>query len=246
MDEGARRISVVTATYNEAENISEFIDRVERALEGYEFELVIVDDDSPDGTADIARRAGSKYGNVRVIVRRGERGLASALLAGIASANCDYVVVMDADLQHPPEMLPVIVDLLLKGGVDLVVASRYASGGSVRGWSIWRRLVSRVAICAAHLLVPRTRGVRDPVSGFFGIKRELVLREKESLRTGGYKLLVEILARCDWRRVAEVPYAFQRRERGESKLGAAEIVGYLAQILRLARLRFSPRAEKSH
>ena len=242
MGEGC--VSVVTATYNEADNISEFIDRVERALEGYRFELVIVDDDSPDGTAEIARKAGSRYGNVRVIVRKGERGLASALLKGIASASCDYVVVMDADLQHPPEVLPKIIDTLLRDSVDLVVASRYVSGGGVRGWSAFRRLVSRVAVYAAHLLVPRTRAVRDPISGFFAVRRELVLRERESLCTEGFKLLIEVLAKCDWRRIAEVPYTFQRRERGKSKLGAGEILKYLVQVLRLAR--YSSRAEVVH
>jgi len=159
-------LSIVVPTYNEAQNIRELIERVESSLKGFNFEIIVVDDSSPDGTADIAEELGGKYGNVKVIRRPAKLGLASAVLEGMKLAKYDAMAVMDADLQHPPELLPKLLEKAVEG-YDVVVASRYVEGGRTERWSTTRRMISRGAILLAHFLLPKTRAVRDAVSGFF-------------------------------------------------------------------------------
>lgn len=159
-------LSIITPTYNEAENIREFIERVVVAMKEVSYELIVVDDNSPDGTADIAEQLSSKYGNIKVLKRPNKLGLASAVRDGFNKTKADIIAIMDADLQHPPELLPKMLDEI-KSGCEIVVASRYVEGGSVEGWSVLRKIMSKGAIFLAHLLYPRTRAVRDPISGFF-------------------------------------------------------------------------------
>ena len=159
-------LSIIVPTYNEAENIPELLDRIEGTLRGESFEVIIVDDDSSDGTADLAEEFGEKYKNVKVLRRRGKLGLGSAVVDGMEVAGGDIVAVMDADLQHPPELLPKMLEKADEG-YDVVVASRYVKGGGVERWGFLRRLISLGAVSLAHLLFPRTRVVRDTVSGFF-------------------------------------------------------------------------------
>ena len=194
------------------------------------YELVIVDDNSPDGTAELALELSRHY-PIRVIKRPGKLGLATAVVEGFKHARGEVLVVMDADLQHPPELVPELVRKVLYEGYDIAIASRYVKGGRIEGWSFTRRIVSKGAILLAHLLVPRTRGIKDPVSGFFAIKRSVI--EGVELNPIGYKILLEILAKGRWTRVVEVPYTFKPRTRGKSKLSAKEIVNYLRHLLRL-------------
>jgi Glycosyltransferases involved in cell wall biogenesis len=224
-------ISVVVPTYNEAENLPELLERLDRALAGRSYEVVVVDDGSPDGTAEVARRLAGRY-PVRVLVREGRRGLSSAVVEGARAAGGDVVVVMDADLQHPPELVPKLAEAAGRG--CLAVASRYVKGGGVEGWPWHRRLVSHGAVLLARILLPEARAVRDAVSGFFAYRRECVANVKP---TGLYKILLDVLVQCKPRCVVEVPYLFGLRTRGRSKLGTRHIADYLKQVLALARWR---------
>ncbi len=234
-EEDAPQLSVVVPTYNERENLAELLERIDRALRssGVRYEVVVVDDDSPDGTWRLAMELSMRY-PVRVIRRRGRRGLGSAIVEGLRAARGSYVVVMDADLQHPPELLPRLL-MEAERGADVVVATRYAPGGGVEGWSRLRLLASRAAGMFAHALLPESRRTSDPMSGFWLVRRSLV--EGLELRGESWKVLLEVLARAPGARVAEVPYVFRRRRRGESKLGPREMLDYVRDLLRLSEYR---------
>ncbi|MDQ7800797.1 MAG: polyprenol monophosphomannose synthase [Armatimonadota bacterium] len=223
-------VSVVVPTYNERETLSELVGRLHQAL-GSGYEVVVVDDSSPDGTAELARELGRQY-PVRVLQRPGKLGLGSAVLEGARAASGRWVVVMDADLSHPPEVVPELVDAL-RSGAELAVGSRYVPGGGVRDWPWRRRLMSRVAVALARLWL-RER-VSDPVSGFFAARRELLL--DPSLEGIGYKILLEVLVRNRGRSVVEVAYVFTDRRGGRSKLGAGEVWNYLRLLWRLHSAR---------
>jgi len=227
----ADSVSVVIPTYNEKDNVVPLVERLERALAGQPHEIVFVDDNSRDGTAEIAQSLAGKY-PVRVIVRRNERGLGSAVVHGFKNTNGNIICVMDADLQHPPE---VVADLLnsVANGADLAVGSRYVKGGGCEGWSLVRRIISKGAIFMAHLLLPRTRGVSDPMSGFFMLKRPVV--EGADLQVTGYKILLEILIAGHAEHIAEVPFVFVAREKGESKLSSKTQVEYLKHLWSLMK-----------
>lgn len=171
------KLSVILPTYNEADNVSELIERLESSLKGFDAEVIFVDDGSPDGPADLAERIGSVYGNVRVIRRPRKMGLASAVLDGVKIARSDVVAVMDADLQHPPELLPKMYMKIMEG-YDLVVASRYVKGGRVEGWSLARMRISWGATKLAHIFLPSTRGVKDVMSGYFILRRSILEHTK--------------------------------------------------------------------
>jgi len=192
--------------------------------------MIVVDDNSPDATADAAAALNTIYGNVRVHRRPGKMGLASAVMDGINLAKADVVAVMDADLQHPPELLSVLFSKIIEGH-DLVVASRYVKGGGIEGWGLGRRLISKGATWLARLLVPEAEKVKDVMSGFFMLRKNVVNNMKISSR--GYKILLEILAKGKYSSVTEVPYIFKRRIRGESKLKFNEIICYLHLLFKL-------------
>lgn len=223
-------ISIVVPTYNERENIGELVRRLSDSMRGLEYEVVIVDDNSPDGTWKAAMELSSRY-PVRVVRRVGERGLASAVVRGFREARGDVIVVMDADLQHPPEDVPRLIAALEEA--DVAVASRYASGGGVEGWSLARRVISWGATLLARLLLPRAKCVKDPVSGFFAVRRSAI--EGVELSPVGYKILLEVLVKGRYRRVAEVPYVFRCRQRGESKLSSREVFKYVKHLLKLMK-----------
>ncbi|ABL88776.1 Dolichyl-phosphate beta-D-mannosyltransferase [Pyrobaculum islandicum DSM 4184] len=223
-------ISVIVPTYNEAENIRELVERLHKAL-GSNYEVVIVDDNSLDGTVEVAKSLAKKY-PVKVVTRKNRLGLSSAVAEGAKWASGDVVVVMDADLQHPPELVPKLAEIAERG--CLAVASRYVKGGGVRGWSLYRRIVSKGAVFLARLLLPEARAVRDPVSGFFAYSRECLAQIKP---TGLYKILLDVLVQCKPRCVVEVPYIFGLRTRGRSKLGTRHMLDYLRQLLRLSKWR---------
>jgi dolichol-phosphate mannosyltransferase len=230
------KLTVVLPTYNEADNIPVVLERLSRSLSGVDYEVVVVDDDSPDGTWRVAERLAEERGYpVRVIRRVGERGLGTAIVRGLREARGDYVVVMDADLQHPPELVPKLYQKALETGADVVVASRYRPGGGVRGWSRHRLLISKAASLLAHLLLPESKRTSDPMSGFFLVRRTLA--EQLQLEGRSWKVLLEILAKAPHARVEEVPYTFERRLRGESKLGLKAMLSYLLDLLRLASYR---------
>ncbi len=223
-------------TYNEAGNVPVLLERLRDALAGRDFEVVLVDDSSPDGTAQVAERTAESLGVRIVVIRRpGRQGLSSAIMHGIMHSRGDVVVVMDADLQHPPEKVPELVEAVL-GGADIAIASRYVPGGKVEGWPLYRRLVSRGAVILARLLVDGARPVRDPVSGFFALRKDVV-RGVDIRPSGSFKVLLDILAKGRYRQVVEVPYEFGHRYRGRSKLGLGTVLGFALQVLRLSGWR---------
>jgi dolichol-phosphate mannosyltransferase len=225
------KLSVILPTYNERENLPEVVAQIRRLP--IDVECVIVDDNSPDGTGEVAELLASKDPSIKVIHRPRKAGLASAVYAGLSKASAPYVAVMDADLQHPPHLLTQMLQAL-EDGYDLVVASRYVRGGGVVGWPLLRRIVSRVATLLAHLTVPRSRAVKDPMSGYFALKRG-VLESVKVYSPIGYKLLLTILAKGRYLKVKEVPMVFRRRLRGESKLDQREVLTYLKLLLNLLR-----------
>ncbi|MGI0132162.1 MAG: polyprenol monophosphomannose synthase [Thermoplasmata archaeon] len=219
-------VSVVLPTFNERESIALLSPRLTGALAPYASEVLVVDDASPDGTAD-AVEALRPPGLYRVLRRPGRLGLASAVLEGVARARGRAVVVMDADGSHPPEAVPALVGPVLDGRYQFVLASRNVPGAYAPGLTGSRRVIS----LAASLLARPLTHVRDPMSGFFAFDRSVV--EGHALRPVGYKIALEILVRCRPSPVLEVPYHFAPRLAGESKLNGAEMRGYLRHLSRL-------------
>lgn len=229
-------VTVVVPTLNEAGNVSRLYSRLVGALESSGigcFEILFVDDGSTDGTIEEIESLSKSDPRVRLVVRKGEKGLAKAIAEGLRLARGRIAVVMDADLQHPPEKVPELVKAV-ESGYDIVVGSRYSSGGGVEGWSLYRRVISLGAVLLAWVLMPESRRSRDPVSGFFAVNLERVSLDLKSVR--GFKVLVELLFRNPYARVKDVPYVFRTRSRGQSKLGVRAILDYLLQLLALSSL----------
>jgi dolichol-phosphate mannosyltransferase len=229
------KFALVIPTLQEAENLPELLRRVLCALDMVPLpsEVIVVDDDSRDGTKEIVEQIALYDNRVRVLVRKGERGLAGAVLHGWRHTDASLLGVMDADLQHPPELLPQLIAALLCGA-DLSVASRYKSGGSTGNWNAARRLVSSSATWLTRPLLPAVAGklrVQDPMSGFFAIHRECV--EGLTLQTTGFKLLFELLVRAEIRNVSEVSFSFGVRNAGESKASLQVAREYARLLLRL-------------
>lgn len=221
------RVSVVVPTYNERENIDELLSRIDASLKGIDYEVIVVDDNSPDGTAERVMELSSKY-PVRLVKRAGKLGLSSAILDGVKVCRGEYVVVMDADLQHPPEA---IRDLLQHAReCDVVIASRYVRGGGTVGFSLIRRIISLGATYMARILIPQARRVKDPLSGFFLVKKNIIEETKLAVPSG-YKALIEVLSQHNNLKICEVPYVFRARVRGESKLSEKEILNFVEQLL---------------
>jgi len=228
-------ISLVIPTYNEAVVIEETLRRSAEVLGacGEPFELIVVDDASPDGTAERARQFASEL-PVRVLRREGERGLATAIVAGWKIARGDVVGVMDADLQHPPEVVCRLLAALRAHNADLAVASRYCPGGGTEGWSWFRRLVSYAGMRVGASALPWTLAeATDSGSGMFLVRTKVL--EGIDLQPLGFKMLLEVLARARYQSLVEVPYVFRARRLGQSKLGARQYVEYLLHLLRIAR-----------
>ena len=186
---------------------------------------MVVDDNSPDGTGALAEELGKRY-NVKVVHRPGKLGLSTAVLDGFKAASGDILVVMDADLSHPPEKVPEMV-AKLSAGADMVIGSRYILGGKVENWPIHRRLISKGATLLARWLTK----VKDPMSGFIALKRPVV--EGVELDPVGYKIALEILVKGKVSRVEEVPITFADRKVGKSKLGAKVTMNYIDHCIRL-------------
>jgi dolichol-phosphate mannosyltransferase len=239
--EGPRPLlSVIVPTKNEAGNVARLLARLECALPTVAMEIVFVDA-STDGTADVIESIGRRSERDVLLVRQvaGGRmsGLGAAVVQGLAVARAPWVCVMDADLQHPPELIPELLERAESGDLDLVVASRYCDRGDAESFGWARAMASRSTTNAARLLFPtRLRQVTDPMSGFFLVRREAV--ELDLLRPRGFKILLEILVRNPGLRAAEVSFRFGRRAAGRSKATIAEAVRYLSLLARLRFARF--------
>jgi dolichol-phosphate mannosyltransferase len=221
--------TIVIPTYNERDRIGVLLERVFDACDrdGLALEVIIVDDNSADGTGALAD-AWACHRRVRVIHRAGKLGLGTAVLEGFAAARTAVVGVMDGDLSHPPELLPKLFRTI-EDGFDLVVASRYVGGGGTSNFPIGRWLLSRTGCWLARPLTP----VRDAMSGFFLIRRARLDEFRTSVK--GFKIGLELFVRSQPRRLAEVGYVFVGRTAGESKMSVAEATGFLRQLISLYR-----------
>jgi dolichol-phosphate mannosyltransferase len=233
-------LSVVVPTYREAANLGELVPRVFTAMEGagIDGECLIVDDDSGDGTEEKCQELQRTHPGLRLIVRKGEKGLATAVLRGFAEARGQHLLVMDADLSHPPEKIPELL-AASRNGAEFVIGSRYAPGGRTdETWGWFRRLNSRVATALAR---PLTH-CKDPMAGFFCLPRR-VYQACRDLSPVGYKIGLELLVKAGVDQPCEVPIVFTDRKAGESKLGFREQVRYLRHLWRLYRWSFPRQTE---
>lgn len=229
------RFSLVIPTYNEGQNVHDVVEQLSTLLDQVipqRYELIVVDDDSPDCTWKIAQALTASYPHLRVMRRQTERGLSTAVIRGWQAARGEILGVIDGDLQHPPDVLLKLLTAI-EQGADLAVASRHIEGGGVSEWSPIRRFLSRGAQVLGLLILPTVVGrVSDPMSGYFLVRRAAIANQ--TLHPLGYKILLEVLGRGEIRQVAEVGYVFQERKEGESKVTWRQYVDYL---LHLARLR---------
>jgi dolichol-phosphate mannosyltransferase len=224
-------ISLVLPTYNERECVERLHDRIEAALRPYRHEMIVVDDNSPDGTADVVRGLAAT-GPYRLVSRPRRAGLSSAVLDGCHVAEGRIVVVMDADGSHPPELLPELIRPIQTGQAEFALGSRRVRGGSDEGLRAVRWLMSWMATAPARALT----WVHDPMSGFFAVRRDVL--DRAQLMPTGFKVALEILVKCRPHPIVEVPFHFGRRLAGESKLGPLVIALYGRHLMRLYRWRF--------
>lgn len=229
-------LSLIIPTYNERKNITPLIARATFVLKKFtdSFEIIVVDDDSPDGTWRVAQDLTKENHHLRVIRRIDEKGLATAVVSGWREAKGEILGVMDGDLQHPPENLLDLVNLIIHTDADVVVASRHVGKGGVSDWSLIRRFLSWTGALLATLMLPGIlRTVRDPMSGYFLIRRAVI--DSVNLKPKGYKILLEVLARGKYKTVVEVPYIFEERKEGGSKLGSRQYLEFLIHLSKLGK-----------
>ncbi len=219
--------SLIIPTYNEAKNLPHLLKEIFESINPaqIDLEVIIVDDNSPDGTAAVAHKLSSTF-PVSVIKRTGKLGLGSAVIAGFAHSRRPLVGVMDADLSHPPALLPELITALKKG--DLVVASRFEAGSRVMNWAWYREGISRIGVYLAQKLTHAT----DPLSGYFFVRRSIM--ENNEFTTRGYKILLEILVKAKYRTLIEIPFTFRTRLHGQSKLNSSEYLRFLRQLIEYA------------
>jgi dolichol-phosphate mannosyltransferase len=240
-NQSALKLSLILPTYNESGNITEIVAVLTRLLDpvlGENYELIVVDDDSPDYTWKIALALLESYPQLRVMRRTEEKGLSTAVIRGWQAARGEILGVIDADLQHPPEVLLQLLQEM-EQGADLALASRHVEGGGVSEWSMIRRILSRGAQMLGLLILPEVISrLSDPMSGYFMVKRKAIAGK--TLSPVGYKILVEVVARGKIRWIGEVGYVFRERQSGESKVTGQQYWEYLQHLIRL-RLSLSSR-----
>lgn len=236
----APTVSVIIPTYNERENIPILLERLAEILADFDYEIVVVDDDSPDRTWQVADDIGARNHRIRVLRRVGSRGLSSAVIDGMASARGSVLAVMDADLQHDETVLPDIIAAVLDDEADICLGSREAPGGSYGQFGPIRRLVSWSGAQLARCLLGVT--VSDPMSGYFAVSREHFDSVRGTINPQGFKILLELLARGTRPRVAEIGYRFRIRTWGQTKLNPSVALAYLWSLLNLALARAVPSA----
>jgi len=236
---GGPDLSVIVPTFNEIENVEEVVSRLAACLSGVHWEVIFVDDDSPDGTAEKVRQLSKTDARVRVVQRVGRRGLSTACVEGMLASSASYLAVMDADLQHDERILPDMLRAVRDRGFDIAVGSRYVEHGSMGDWSSDRQLISRFATGLSRLVVKAD--LKDPMSGFFMLRREVFERVVKGLSGIGFKILVDIFATSGARlKFIEVPYTFGVRRAGESKLDSVVAWEYLMLLLDKSAGRYVP------
>jgi len=236
---GGPELTIVVPTFNEQENVAVLPERLHAVLAGVDWEIIYVDDDSPDGTAERARMIAMSDRRVRIIRRVGRRGLASACVEGILSSSAPFVAVMDADLQHDERLLVDMLRRLKNERIDIVVASRYVPEGSVEGWDARRVAISRIAGGIARAVMKAD--VKDPTSGFFMIRRESFDETMRGLSQQGFQILIDLFVSAPRPlRFRELPYHFRPRQFGQSKFDASAAWEFGVLILDKLFGRFLP------
>lgn len=222
-------VSVIIPTYNESANIEELILRINKTLDEAKIngEIIVVDDNSPDGTGLKVEKLKIQYQNVNLIIRKTQKGLSSAVITGINNAKGNTICIMDADLSHPPEIIPKLIEPIKSGKAELVIASRYITGGKIENWNLKRKIISKVATIFAKLIT----NLKDPMSGFLAFNKDII--NNTNLNPIGYKIGLEIIAKANYKNIIEIPYTFHDRKYGKSKLNLKIIFEYIFQILSL-------------
>jgi len=231
------QISIIIPTYNESQNIISILKSIGRNLpKNLHTEAIVVDDNSPDGTGRLVEDYLKNFKKmadytIEIIHRKAKDGLGSAILKGIQQAKGDTIVVMDCDFSHPPQIIPKLIESIKKYQYDIVVASRYIKGGKIQGWSLKRKIMSKFAT----LIAKKGLGIdtKDPMSGFFAFKRNII--KGLNIDAIGYKFLLEILVKTKNVSIKEIPYTFQDRELGSSKLSIKTIFDYYRSVWKLYR-----------
>jgi dolichol-phosphate mannosyltransferase len=223
-------LSIIVPTFNEKDNIAELIRRLVSCLGDVSWEVIFVDDDSPDGTAAVVREHASTDGRVRCLQRIRRRGLSSACVEGMLASAAPFLAVMDADLQHDEGLLPQMLEILKAGELEIVVGSRYAPGGDVGDWDARRARMSRVAIRLSRVVMPAE--LTDPMSGFFMMRRSVLDGSVHKLSAIGFKILTDLFASFPRPlRYMELAYSFRLRQAGESKLDSVTAWDYAMLLL---------------
>ncbi|HLC56216.1 MAG TPA: glycosyltransferase family 2 protein [Candidatus Nanoarchaeia archaeon] len=221
------KLSLVIPTYNEKENIEKIVKRILEEFKENKInaEIIIVDDNSPDGTGKILKSLKEKHKNIKVINRKEKTGLSSAVLEGWKISDGEVLGVIDADLSHPPGKIKELFWAIESGEADFTVGSRYVKGGKIEGWNLKRKLMSKIATLLSRVYTK----VKDPMTGFFMIKREVI--KNVDLNPKGFKILLEIIIKGKYNKVKEIPITFINRVEGESKAGVKEIICYLQNLV---------------
>jgi dolichol-phosphate mannosyltransferase len=228
------KASLVVPTYNESENIMALLELVLEAMKGRDFEIIVVDDNSPDLTWTLVERFSAGRPNVSLVRRREERGLSSAVITGFDKATGGVLCVMDADLSHDPALLPKLVDAV-EAGADAAIGSRRVPGGGADHWPWYRRAASDAATRLARWWL----GVdlSDPMSGYFAVRREVYERVRGRMKPKGYKILLELVCRAAPLKMVELPFVFKDRQQGISKVSPKVAREFLLSLWELGRER---------
>jgi len=242
----AKQVSVIIPTFNESENICNVLESIKEHMPKIDIEAIVVDDNSPDGTGKIVEeyvksmRDIAGY-SISVIHRKAKNGLSSAIIDGLKKSSGDTVVVMDSDLSHPPQIIPKMLETLKQTQCDIVVASRYVTGGAINGWTLKRKLMSKVATKIAKKGLGITSS--DPMSGFFAFRRKIT--DGLKFDAIGYKILLELLVKTKGVKVEEIPYTFTNRKLGSSKLDTSTIIDYCKSVWKLYKYGRKVRKDES-
>ncbi len=232
-------LAIVVPTFNERDNVGVLVRLLDQALTGIRWEVMFVDDDSPDGTAEIVRSLAQSDRRVRCVQRIGRRGLSSACVEGILATAAPFVAVMDADLQHDETLLPKMLDELQQSDLDIVVGSRYVAGGSVGVWQDDRASMSRFATRLSRMVV--RVALEDPMSGFFMVRRSSFMETAHQISAIGFKILLDLFASSPRPlKFRELPFQFRMRQAGESKLDSMVMWDYLMLLLDKSIGRYIP------
>jgi len=223
-------LSIILPTLNEQENIKPLIAQITAALIGYSYEIIIVDDRSADGTADVVFSLTKNNPSLLLICRQGEKGLSASVVDGFSVAKSKILAVMDADLSHDARLLPGFIQGIREGN-DMVIGSRYMKGGGADHWPWFRRFTSYIATVLAIELFRLP--MKDPMSGFFAVRKDVFVRAQASLNPMGYKILLELFLRGQVKSIKEIPFIFKDRKQGHSKLSSRVASQYLLMLFHL-------------